>query len=147
MDADDIYKFVDHALKEKFWYYLTKGCLIYVAAVDQVNAYQFLAVYRNLGGTYLAITTWKNQSSIFNVNTLVRLGNGKARNANPNYKPVNLHVNRFRYSLGEKQYLVDVSDCGKGCGRVKVNGHELSDNLKQNIHHEEYESDKDALLI
>lgn len=100
-----------------------------------------------MGGTYLAITTWKNQSSVFTVNTLVRLGNGKARHSNPNYKPVNIRVNRFRYSLGEKQYLVDVSDCGKNCGKVKLNGHELSDNLKQNIHHEDYENDQDALLI
>jgi hypothetical protein len=32
-DADDIYRFVDHGLREKYWYYLTKACLIYVAAV------------------------------------------------------------------------------------------------------------------
>lgn len=32
-DADKIYDFVDHGLREKYWYYLTKACLIYVAAV------------------------------------------------------------------------------------------------------------------
>lgn len=32
-DADDIYRFVDNGLREKYWYYLTKACLIYVAAV------------------------------------------------------------------------------------------------------------------
>jgi hypothetical protein len=120
---------VDNGLKEKYWYYLTKACLIYVAAVDRVDTYQFLAIYRNIVGTFLAVTTWKNQSSTFDVNTLVRLGNGYAPNSNANYKPVNLQISHFRYSLGDGQYLIDVTDCGD----VNLNGHALSNNLQDNI--------------
>jgi hypothetical protein len=86
--ADNIYKFVDHGLREKYWYYLTKACLIYVAAVERGDSYQFLAIYRNIVGTFLAITSWKKQASSFDVNTLVRLGNGYAQNSGANYKPV-----------------------------------------------------------
>lgn len=55
----NIYSFVNQALKEKYWYYLTKACLLYLTSVDQGNGnYMFLAIYRNLVGTFLAITTW-----------------------------------------------------------------------------------------
>lgn len=131
-DPDTIYQFVDHGLREKYWYYLTKACLIYVAEVNRTDTFQFLAIYRNIVGTFLAITTWKNQSSTFDVNTLVRLGNGYAKNSNANYKPVNLQLNHFRYSLGAGEFLIDVSDCGD----VNLNGKELSDNLDDNLNKE-----------
>lgn len=138
-NADDIYQFVDHGLREKYWYYLTKANLIYVAAVNRTESYQFLAIYRNIVGTFLAITTWKNQSSTFDVNTLVRLGNGYAKNSGANYKPVKLSLRHFRYSLGAGEFLIDVSDCGD----VKLNGKELSDNLDDNLkkekHYQSYE--------
>lgn len=121
---------------------MTKACLIYIAAINNADTYQFLAVYRNLVGTFLAITTWKNQSSEFTVNTLVRLGNGYAKNSNANYKPVHLNIQHFRYSLGSGQYLIDVSDCGD----VKLNGKELSDNLKDNIKKERHYEDEDFLV-
>jgi hypothetical protein len=142
-DPDSIYQFVDHGLREKYWYYLTKACLIYVAAVDKADTYQFLAVYRNLVGTFLAITTWKNQSSTFDVNTLVRLGNGFAKNSNVNYKPVNLQISHFRYNLGQGQYLIDVSDCGD----VDLNGHQLSDNLQDNLKKEKHFDESEDELI
>lgn len=94
-------------------------------------------------GTFLAITTWQNQSSTFDVNTLVRLGNGYAKNSNANYKPVNLHISHFRYSLGPGQFLIDVSDCGD----VKLNGKELSDNLDENLGKHKHSHDDDALLV
>jgi hypothetical protein len=112
-----------------------------VAAVERGETYQFLAVYRNIVGTFLAITTWKNQSSTFDVNTLVRLGNGFAKNSNANYKPVNLRLSHFRYSLGPGQYLVDVSDCGD----IKLNGKELSNDLDENMGRHKH--DKDGLLV
>lgn len=140
-DADEIYDFVDHALREKYWYYLTKACLLYVAAVERGDTYQFLAVYRNIVGTFLAITTWKNQSSTFDVNTLVRLGNGFAKNSNANYKPVNLRLTRFRYSLGPGQYLIDLNDCGD----IKLNGKELSNDLHENMGKSKH--DKNGLLV
>lgn len=136
---DTIYKFVDHGLREKYWYYLTKASLIYVAAVNRTDTFQFLAIYRNIVGTFLAITTWKNQSSTFDVNTLVRLGNGYAKNSHANYRPVKLELRHFRYSLGAGEFLIDVSDGGD----VKLNGKELSDNLSGNLkkekHYESYE--------
>ena len=76
---NDIYKFVDNALKNKYWFYLANARLLYAAAVERGDHYQFLAIYRNIVGTFLAITSWKNQSDVFNVDTLVRLGNGDAK--------------------------------------------------------------------
>lgn len=99
--ADNIYDFVDHAIKEKYWYYLTKACLLYLTYVDRGDdSYQFLAIYRNLVGTFLAITTWTKGSSSFQVNTLVRVGDGDGYRYGANYKPVNLQPLKLRYSLG-----------------------------------------------
>lgn len=57
--SSNIYDFVDNSLKEKYWYYLTKACLLYLSSVDRTDgSYQFFAIYRNLVGTFLAITTW-----------------------------------------------------------------------------------------
>ena len=65
-NEDNIYSFVDHAIKEKYWYYLTKACLLYLSAVDRADgSHQFLAIYRNLVGTFLAITTWKQGETEF----------------------------------------------------------------------------------
>jgi hypothetical protein len=122
---------------------LTKACLIYVAAVDRTGTYQFLAIYRNIVGTFLAITTWQNQSSTFDVNTLVRLGNGYAPNSNANYKPVNLQISHFRYSLGAGQYLIDVSDCGD----ISLNGKELSNNLDDNLGNHHHFNETDSQLL
>lgn len=112
--ADNIYDFVDHAIKEKYWYYLTKACLVYLTYVDRGDdSYQFLAIYRNLVGTFLAITTWTKGSSSFQVNTLVRLGDGDAYRYGANYKPVNLQPLKLRYSLGPNEVVLLTEDC---CG-------------------------------
>jgi hypothetical protein len=85
----NIYSFVDNALKNKYWYYLTKADLLYLTYVAQGNTtYQFLAIYRNIVGTFLAITTWANGAADFQVNTLVRLGDGNAKKIGANYKPI-----------------------------------------------------------
>lgn len=122
--SENIYAFVDNAIKEKYWYYLTKACLLYLTAVDRGDdSYQFLAIYRNIVGTFLAITTWTKGSSSFQVNTLVRLGNGDGDKYGANYKPVNLEPLKVRYTLGPNEYIIEVSDCGD----VKVNGHSLTE--------------------
>ena len=141
-NADNIYNFVDHGLREKYWYYLTKACLIYVAAIERGDSYQYLAIYRNIVGTFLAITSWKKQASSFDVNTLVRLGNGYGKDSGANYKPVELGLAHFRYSLGTGQYLIDVSDCGD----VKLNGKVLSDNLNDNLKKEHNHGSEDDLV-
>ena len=102
-----------------------------------------MAIYRNIVGTFLAITSWKNQSDSFDVNTLVRLGNGYAKNSGANYKPVNLRLARFRYSLGPGQYLIDINDGGD----VKLNGKVLSDDLAKNIGKGKRGKDSDELLV
>ena len=114
---ENIYDFVDHAIKEKYWYYLTKACLLYLSIVDREDgSYQFLAIYRNLVGTFLAITTWTKGASEFQVNTLVRLGNGLAPGAN--YNPVAVKPLSVRYKLGDSEVIVDFTDCED----IKVNG-------------------------
>jgi len=70
--------------------------------VDRTDgSYQFLAIYRNLVGTFLAITTWKQGESTFEVNTLVRLGNGLAIDNGANYKPISVKPLTVRYTLGD----------------------------------------------
>jgi len=115
--ADNIYPYIDHSLKDKYWYYLTRACLLYLTSIERGQDYQYLAIYRNIVGTFLAITTWKSQQSHFSVDTLVRLGNGFEEGSGANYKPVALAPLKLRYSLGPKEFIIEVSD---SC--VKVNG-------------------------
>ena len=116
---DNIYDFVDHAIKEKYWYYLTKACLLYLSAVDRTDgSYQFLAIYRNLVGTFLAITTWTKGETTFTVNTLVRLGNGLALKEGANYNPVAVKPLKVRYQLDEHEVIIDFTDCDD----IKING-------------------------
>lgn len=122
-NEDNIYSFVDHALKEKYWYYLTKACLLYLSAVDRTDgSYQFLAIYRNLVGTFLAITTWEEGSTEFQVNTLVRLGNGLALKQGANYKPVAVKPLKVRYTLADHDVIVDFTDCDD----IKINGKSIN---------------------
>lgn len=107
---NDIYKFIDSALKAKYWYYLTNARLLYAAAVEKGDTYQFLAIYRNYVGTFLAITSWKNQSDTFNVDTLVRLGNGDAKDLGANYDPVAVNLQYFRFALGKDEFIVYSAD-------------------------------------
>ena len=117
--SENIYHFVDHAIKQKYWYYLTKACLLYLTSVDRGNdSYQFLAIYRNIVGTFLAITTWTKGSSSFEVNTLVRLGNGLAIKYGANYKPVALKPLVARYKLGDHEVIVSFVDCED----IEING-------------------------
>lgn len=121
--SSNIYDFVDNAIKEKYWYYLTKACLLYLSTVDRTDgSYQFLAIYRNLVGTFLAITTWKQGESTFEVNTLVRLGNGLALDHGANYKPVAVKPLTVRYSLGDSEVIIDFTDCDD----IKINGRSIA---------------------
>lgn len=140
--SSNIYEFVDNALKEKYWYYLTKACLLYLSTVDRTDgSYQFLAIYRNLVGTFLAITTWKQGESTFEVNTLVRLGNGLSLDYGANYKPVAVKPLVVRYTLGGSEVMVDFTDCDD----IKINGRSIS--YYYDCIGDECESKKDELLI
>ena len=121
--SSNIYDFVDHALREKYWYYLTKGCLLYLSSVDRTDgSYQFLAIYRNIVGTFLAITTWTKGSSEFEVNTLVRLGNGLALKHGANYNPVAIRPLVVRYHLNDEEVNIDFTDSDD----IKINGKSLA---------------------
>jgi len=110
---------VDHAIKEKYWYYLTKACLVYLTSVDQgKNTFQFLAIYRNIVGTFLAITTWTKNASDFQVNTLVRLGDGDGKKIGANYKPIAVRPLKLKYSLGANEVVIDFTDSWD----IKING-------------------------
>jgi hypothetical protein len=121
--SSNIYDFVDHALKEKYWYYLTDACLLYLSSVDRTDSsFQFLAIYRNLVGTFLAITTWTQGAADFQVDTLVRLGNGLAIKYGANYKPVPVKPMVTRYTLGKGEVIVDFTDYDN----ITINGKSIA---------------------
>lgn len=134
---------MDNRLREKYWYYLTRAVLIYRAQVERGDTYQFLAIYRNIVGTFLAITTWKNQSKEIEVNTLVRLGNGYEKDSGALYKPVSLRGLQIKYALGQGEYLIDCDDSGN----VAVNGKVLSNNLNDNLNSGNTKSDTKEQLV
>jgi hypothetical protein len=98
---------------------LTKACLLYLTSVDQGNnKFQFLAIYRNIVGTFLAITSWTKGASNFEVNTLVRLGDGDGKKLGANYKPIAVRPLQLRYSLGTNEVILDYTDSWD----IKING-------------------------
>lgn len=98
---------------------MTKACIVYLTSVDQgKNTFQFLAIYRNIVGTFLAITTWTKGASDFQVNTLVRLGNGDGKKIGANYKPIAVRPLKLRYSLGKNEVVVEFTDSWD----IKVDG-------------------------
>ena len=117
-NEDNIYPYIDHGLKEKYWYYLTRACLLYLTSVERADDFQYLAIYRNLVGTFLAITTWNKENEYFDVNTLVRLGNGYEEGSGAHYKPIAVEPLKLRYTLGDDEYIIEISDC---CD-IKING-------------------------
>ncbi len=124
LDSSNVYTYVDGALKEKYWYYLTKAELLYLSTLDRGNSsYMFLAIYRNIVGTFLAITTWTKDATYFQVNTLVRLGDGNGKRIGANYKPVALKPLILRYNLGPGEVVIEFVDCYD----IKVNGKNIND--------------------
>ena len=84
--------------REKYWYYLEKAELVSQNHIPTTEQYYCVFVYLNVVGTFLSISSWNLASKSASVNTLVRLGNGKAEGAN--YGPVQLtpailHIDQF----------------------------------------------------
>lgn len=117
----NVYPFVDYQLRERYWYYLTKAFLLFRADLAIGDSFQFLSVYRNLVGTFLSVTTWKQQTTQIEVNTLVRLGNGYEQGSGANYSPFNINSKQFKFLLGNGEYFVQVDQTGN----VAVNGNVL----------------------
>ena len=65
--SSNIYDFVDNALKEKYWYYLTKATLLYLSNVDRIDgAYQFLSVVKNIDITFTQLFIWIDKTIYHN---------------------------------------------------------------------------------
>lgn len=79
---------VDAHNREKYWYYLNEAELINENHIPTSEQYYCVFVYVNVVGTFLSISTWNLENETPKVNTLVRLGNGRAEGAN--YGPVQL---------------------------------------------------------
>jgi len=84
---------VDQLNRVQYWYYLDKADHIPTSI-----QYYCVFVYVNIVGTFLSISHWNIESKTGGVNTLVRLGNGKADGVN--YGPVKLtpailHLDKF----------------------------------------------------
>jgi len=74
--------------RENYWMYLQGADLISESNMPTSEQYYCVFVYVNTVGTFLTISHWDLATKKPGVNTLVRLGNGKADGAN--YGPVNL---------------------------------------------------------
>ena len=79
---------VDKLNREKYWYYLDKAEKVSQNNIPTTAQYYCVFVYVNVVGTFLSISHWDLESKQGGINTLVRLGNGKAEGAN--YGPVDL---------------------------------------------------------
>ncbi len=98
---------------------MTKANLLYLTSVEQGNnSFQFLAIYRNIVGTFLSITSWTKGASIFQVNTLVRLGDGDGMKFGAKYKPVDIRPIQLRYSLGANEIILEYTDSWD----IRING-------------------------
>ena len=89
---------VDQLNRDQYWYYLDKADLVNQNHIPTSLQYYCVFVYVNVVGTFLSISHWNLESKTGGVNTLVRLGNGKADGAN--YGPVQLtpailHLEKF----------------------------------------------------
>ena len=89
---------VDKYNRDLYWYYLDKADLVNQNHIPTSIQYYCVFVYVNVVGTFLSISHWNIESGSHGVNTLVRLGNGKADGAN--YGPVQLtpailHLDKF----------------------------------------------------
>ena len=89
---------VDKFNRDTYWYYLDKADLVSQNHIPTSIQYYCVFVYVNVVGTFLSISHWNRDSGSHGVNTLVRLGNGKADGAN--YGPVQLtpailHLDKF----------------------------------------------------
>lgn len=74
--------------RDTYWYYLQNADLVSENDIPTSEQYYCVFVYVNTAGTFLSISHWDLATKTTGVNTLVRLGNGKADGAN--YGPVSL---------------------------------------------------------
>lgn len=74
--------------RENYWMYLQDSDLVSESNIPTSEQYYCVFVYVNTVGTFLAISHWDLATKKAGINTLVRLGNGKADGAN--YGPVSL---------------------------------------------------------
>ena len=79
---------VDQLNRDQYWYYLDKAELVNENHIPTTEQYYCVFVYVNIVGTFLSISSWNLETETGAVNTLVRLGNGKAEGVN--YGPVQL---------------------------------------------------------
>jgi hypothetical protein len=75
--------------RESYWYYLDHSDLVSNTQVPTNSQYYCVLVYVNKVGTFLSISSYNLKTETAKINTLVRLGNGKAEGAN--YGPVELN--------------------------------------------------------
>lgn len=111
LDPKTVYQLkIDPALRSIYWYYLTKATLLYRASLRTGDKYIFLSIYRNIVGTFLAVTRWENGQNKAEINTLVRLGDGWASGSGANYKPVNVDYNNLDLVIGAGERYTDGYD-------------------------------------
>ena len=87
-DMEEKCALADAFNREKYWYYLDKAELVNSNRIPTSVQYYCVFVYVNVVGTFLSISHYNLETGHVGVNTLVRLGNGKAEGAN--YGPVQL---------------------------------------------------------
>lgn len=78
----------DQLNRDQYWYYLDKSEKVSENHIPTTQQYYCVFVYVNVVGTFLSISNWDFETKTAGINTLVRLGNGKAQGAN--YGPVDL---------------------------------------------------------
>ncbi len=78
----------DELNRKTYWYYLDKADKVSENNIPTSQQYYCVFVYVNVVGTFLSISHYDLATKTAGINTLVRLGNGKADGAN--YGPIQL---------------------------------------------------------
>jgi len=73
---------VDDYNRKQYWYYLDKAEKLSEIHIPTTEQYYCVFVFVNVVGTFLSISNWNLEGKNAGINTLVRLGNGKADGAN-----------------------------------------------------------------
>ena len=96
---------VDIAVRAKYWYYLPNAKLCYLAHINSKEGCLFLHLYKNVVGTFLAITNWLDNGQTITINTFVRLGDGVEEEARID-TPIAVRPFVISLDLGYGEYLV-----------------------------------------
>ena len=100
-------------MRRVYWYYLRGARRLFQANIDTPERFVNFFIHRNRIGTFLAITSWYHETQSSELNTFVRLGNGKDENFNTLYEPVDIQPFVISLRLKNGENLIEINENGE----------------------------------